>query len=92
MIVPIVVRMKKGAYKSGSHVRMSKGSKLILSCSAHSINLMSKLLSGLIMLSEINERFPLVNMAGISFVILFSVEMIHIRLYYFRIPVDNTKD
>ena len=42
-------------------------------------------------LSEINELFPLVNMAGISFAILLSVEAAHIRFDYIRLPVDNTK-
>ena len=63
----------------------------MLSFAAHAINLRSELISWVSVLSEINEGFPLVNISGIYFSILFSVEAVHRRFDYIRLPVDITK-
>ena len=87
----IVIGMKKSASKLGSHVRVEKCSTKMISFASHDINLMDEFISGENTLSEINERVPLVNMARISFGMLFSVEIVCIRFYYVRLPVDNAK-
>ena len=53
-IRPIVIGMKKGDSNSGSHTREAKGSAQMLICVVHAMNLISKLVSGVSMLSKIN--------------------------------------
>ena len=70
-IRPIVIGMKKDTSKPGSYARVAKDSALILSYALNAINLISDLIPGVNMLSEINERFPLVNVAEIYFAMSF---------------------
>ena len=90
-IVPMFVDTKKSATKSGFYARIAKVSAPMLSCTAHDMNLVSELISRVSILSQTNERFPLVKMAGISFTMLSSVDAPCSRFDYFRLPMDNTK-
>ena len=45
---------------------------------------------GVAILSDIDAYFSLVNIVGLSFVILFSLEIVCSKLDYVRLPIDNS--
>ena len=87
-----MLKKNKSSSKSGSHARVAKGLAPMLSCLAHDMDLTSKLISRMKMLSKINERLPLIIITGISFAMLFLVDAACSRFDYVRPPTDNVKD
>ena len=81
--------MKKGTSKSGSHISMSKGLVPVLLYAAFAMNRISKLMTGKNILEAIERKHPLVNIAELSFSLLFSLETVYSKLSYQYLPVDN---
>ena len=90
-IRPRVIGMKKGMSKSSLYISISKESVLVLSCAVYAMSKISELITGENILKMIERRYPLVNMIGLSFSLLFSLEVFYSKLYYHYLLVDNTQ-
>ena len=72
-------------------VRTGGASDAKLSCAVFAMETLFKLITGKSVLAAINDQFPLLNNAGVSFGMLTSVKALHEKIDWSFLPVDSTK-